>query len=75
MKVHVNPDDLVQGTTDERGRIYLGPEHANAQITVAILDTDHDQVDTACANYPPCEGRPLPGDDLCPTCKDGETDA
>lgn len=39
MKVHVDPEDVVKRTTDDRGRIYLGKEHANKVIEVAILES------------------------------------
>lgn len=38
MKVSVSKDDIVEGTTDSRGRIYLGTEYANKTVEVAILD-------------------------------------
>jgi hypothetical protein len=38
MNVSIDPDDIVVGPTDDRGRIYLGKEHANQRVEVAILD-------------------------------------
>lgn len=40
MKVHVDPDDIQQGTTDDRGRIYLGPEYKNETVEIAILESE-----------------------------------
>lgn len=38
MDVKVDPDNIVTGTTDDRGRIYLGPEYKNQTVEVAILE-------------------------------------
>lgn len=38
MRVHVSKDDIVESTTDDRGRIYLGTEYANQTVEVAVLD-------------------------------------
>ena len=38
MKVELSPDDVQTLTTDSRGRVYLGPEHANSEVEVAILN-------------------------------------
>ena len=44
MEITIHPDDIETGTTDARGRIYLGPEYQNKTVEVAILhvadDTD-----------------------------------
>lgn len=37
MHVRVDPDAIVEGTTDERGRLYLGPEYASEDVQVAIV--------------------------------------
>jgi len=42
MKVDVDPDDIQKRTTDDRGRVYLGPEYADNTVTVAILDVYDD---------------------------------
>jgi hypothetical protein len=40
MQVEVDPDDVDTYNTDDRGRIYLGPEHANSEVEVAVLDSE-----------------------------------
>jgi len=42
MKVDVDPDDIQKASTDDRGRVYLGPEYANSEVEVAVLDADND---------------------------------
>jgi len=38
MKVYVeSKDEIVEATTDSRGRLTLGSEYANEQVTVAVL--------------------------------------
>jgi len=39
MKVEISKEDIVEGTTDDRGRIYLGTEHADAKVEVAVLQS------------------------------------
>lgn len=43
MNVEIDPDDVTKATTDDRGRIYLGPEYANTEVEVAVLDADRDE--------------------------------
>ena len=38
MDVNVSKDDIVEATTDDRGRVYLGTEYANRSVEVAVLD-------------------------------------
>lgn len=38
MNVKISKGDIVEGSTDDRGRIYLGKEYANVEIEVAVLD-------------------------------------
>lgn len=40
MQVEVNATDVDEYKTDDRGRITLGSEHANAVVTVALVDSD-----------------------------------
>jgi len=40
MHVKVSKEDIVEATTDDRGRIYLGTDYANQSVEVAILDAD-----------------------------------
>lgn len=40
MHVKVSKDDIIVGSTDGRGRIYLGTEHANESVEIAILNAD-----------------------------------
>lgn len=40
MHVKISKDDIIEGTTDDRGRIYLGTEYANAEVEVAILGAE-----------------------------------
>jgi len=37
MIVELTKDDIVQGPTDNRGRVYLGSEHADMVVEVAVL--------------------------------------
>jgi hypothetical protein len=39
MRVEVDPDDVQEATTDDRGRVYLGPEYADKRVEIAVLDT------------------------------------
>jgi hypothetical protein len=40
MKVDVEVSELVERATDDRGRLTLGSEYANADVTVAVLEVD-----------------------------------
>lgn len=40
MKVEIDPDDVQKRPTDDRGRVYLGKEYANAQVEVVVLNHD-----------------------------------
>lgn len=40
MLVKINKDDIVEASTDDRGRIYLGSEYADTDVEVAILNPD-----------------------------------
>ena len=40
MLVETSKGDIVEATTDDRGRIYLGTEYANTEVEVAILDAE-----------------------------------
>lgn len=41
MKVYVDSkDDIVEATTDSRGRVTLGSEYADSEIQLAILEVD-----------------------------------
>jgi len=40
MKVDVEVSDLVERTTDDRGRLTLGSEYADKTVTVAVLEVD-----------------------------------
>lgn len=42
MRVEVDPDDVQVLTTDHRGRVYLGPEFADSEVEVAVLDADRE---------------------------------
>lgn len=43
MKVDVEVSDLVERATDDRGRLTLGSEYANADVTVAVLEVETDE--------------------------------
>ncbi len=38
MKVHVDPDDVKEVKTDDRGRAYLGSELKDSKVEIAILE-------------------------------------
>ena len=38
MKVHITKDDIIEASTDSRGRVYLGSEFADCEVELAILD-------------------------------------
>jgi len=40
MKVDVQPKQVVEATTDRRGRFTLGSEYANQDVTVLVVDTE-----------------------------------
>lgn len=40
MKVEIDPSDLVERSTDDRGRFYLGSEYANQNVKVLILEDE-----------------------------------
>lgn len=40
MKVVISKDDVVEATTDDRGRVYLGSEYANQNVEVAVLEAE-----------------------------------
>jgi hypothetical protein len=40
VKIEISKDDIVEATTDDRGRIYLGTEYANRSVEVAILSDE-----------------------------------
>lgn len=42
MQVTINPEDVQVLETDDRGRVYLGTEYANATVEVAVLDRPED---------------------------------
>ena len=43
MKVHVEPEDIVKRSTDDRGRIYLGSKYANKVVEAAVLNPEDDE--------------------------------
>ena len=38
MKVEINPENAKTVKTDERGRACLGPEHADKEVEVVVLE-------------------------------------
>lgn len=38
MEVQISKDDLVERSTDDRGRINLGIEFANKNVQIAVLE-------------------------------------
>lgn len=38
MKVDVDSENVQKLDTDDRGRVYLGPEYADSTVEVAVLD-------------------------------------
>jgi len=38
VKVEIDPSELVERSTDDRGRIYLGSEYANQNVKVLVLN-------------------------------------
>jgi len=38
VKVEIDPSELVERGTDDRGRLYLGSEYANQNVKVLIID-------------------------------------
>lgn len=44
MKVYVeSKDEIVEATTDSRGRVTLGSEYANSEVQLAILEVESDE--------------------------------
>lgn len=43
MLVKTSKGNIVEATTDDRGRIYLGSEYANSDVEVAILSVDGEE--------------------------------
>jgi hypothetical protein len=43
MKVDVEVSDLVERSTDDRGRLTLGSEYADKTVTVAVLEVEGDE--------------------------------
>jgi len=43
MKVDVDPESVQVLDADDRGRVYLGPEHSNLTVEVAVLDVRDDE--------------------------------
>lgn len=41
----VDAQDLRTKETDDRGRLYLGTEYANKQVTVAVIEVETDRPD------------------------------
>ena len=42
--MNVDADDIQTNETDDRGRIYLGTEYANKQVTVAVVDVESERL-------------------------------
>jgi len=40
LQIDVEVSELVERATDDRGRLTLGSEYANADVTVAVLEVD-----------------------------------
>jgi len=40
MKIELSPGDVQELSADGRGRVYLGPEHANKTVEVAVLNAE-----------------------------------
>jgi len=40
MKVDVQPKQVVEATTDRRGRFTLGSEYANQDVTVLVVENE-----------------------------------
>lgn len=40
MKVEISKDDIIDKSTDDRGRITLGSEYANKEVEVAVLSEE-----------------------------------
>lgn len=40
MKVEIQPKQVVEATTDRRGRFTLGSEYANQEVTVLVVESD-----------------------------------
>lgn len=40
MGIEVNPVEIQNRTTDDRGRAYLGPAYRNTTVHVAVLGVD-----------------------------------
>lgn len=44
MKIYVeSKDQIIERKTDARGRVTLGSEYADAEVQLAILDTEKDE--------------------------------
>ena len=40
MKVDVQPKQVIEATTDRRGRFTLGSEYANQDVTVLVVENE-----------------------------------
>lgn len=40
MKIEVEVSDLIERKSDDRGRVNLGTDHADKQVTVAVVDVE-----------------------------------
>ena len=40
MKVEISPKDLITKRTDNRGRLTLGSEYANQEVTVIVAEVE-----------------------------------
>ena len=40
MQLEIDPEDIQKLSTDDRGRIYLGPEYANSTVEVVVVGHD-----------------------------------
>jgi len=40
LTIEIEPKDLVEATTDRRGRFTLGTDYANEDVTVLVVETD-----------------------------------
>lgn len=40
MKVDISPKDLITKRTDNRGRLTLGSEYANQEVTVIVAEVE-----------------------------------
>jgi len=47
MHVKISKDDIIEASTDSRGRVYLGSQYADCEVELAILAEPKPKRDTS----------------------------